>query len=154
MLSQTDPDEENFVSPRDASADELAIRNLVARYADAVNRRDQAEWAGTWCEDGVWELLGQHLAGREPVMKFWNAAMASLKFVVQEVHAGFVVVEGDEGKGRFTMTERAVSQQGDRTLMSALYHDRYRFEAGTWRFAARRLEVLYHGPPDLSGPLP
>ena len=34
-------------------ADELAIRELVARYADAVARRDDDAWAATWTEDAL-----------------------------------------------------------------------------------------------------
>ena len=32
-----------------------------------------------------------------------------------------------------------------------LYHDRYRRQREGWRFASRRLEVRYQGPPDGSG---
>jgi ketosteroid isomerase-like protein len=38
--------------------DELAIRALVARYADAVCRRDPDAWAATWAEDCKWDLGG------------------------------------------------------------------------------------------------
>ena len=36
----------------DHSADQLAIRSLVARYCDAVNRYDAVAWAATWAQDG------------------------------------------------------------------------------------------------------
>ena len=39
-------------------ADELEIRQLVAAYADAVNRRDQDLWASTWAEECQWTLPG------------------------------------------------------------------------------------------------
>ena len=39
-------------------ADDLAIRDLVYRYSDAVCRRDQVAWSATWAEDGVWQLPG------------------------------------------------------------------------------------------------
>ena len=32
-------------------ADELAVRALIERYADAVNRRDATDWAALWTED-------------------------------------------------------------------------------------------------------
>ena len=38
--------------------DELAIRALVARYADAACRRDPDAWAATWAEDCRWDLGG------------------------------------------------------------------------------------------------
>ena len=40
--------------------DELALRNLMGRYTDAVNRRDADAWIATWAEDGVWrETIGR-----------------------------------------------------------------------------------------------
>ena len=33
--------------------DELALRNLMARYVDAVHRRDKDDWAGTWAVDAL-----------------------------------------------------------------------------------------------------
>ena len=33
-------------------ADELALRELVTRYADAVCRRDAAAWGDTWAAEG------------------------------------------------------------------------------------------------------
>ena len=32
--------------------DEVAIHALVARYADAVTRREEKDWGATWAEDG------------------------------------------------------------------------------------------------------
>ena len=41
---------------RDPVADELAIRNLVARYSDAVIRDDGDDWRACWHPDAVWML--------------------------------------------------------------------------------------------------
>ena len=38
--------------------DELAIRNLVARYADAVSNADESAWIETWAADGCWSIAG------------------------------------------------------------------------------------------------
>ena len=37
-------------------SDKEEIRNLVEKYADAVNRVDKEDWASTWAEDAVWDL--------------------------------------------------------------------------------------------------
>ena len=42
--------------------DDLAIRELVYRYADAVCRRDETAWADTWAQDGLWSLPGAPVA--------------------------------------------------------------------------------------------
>ena len=39
-----------------AVEDELSIRNLVARYTDAVNQRDLDAFRQLWTDDAVWEI--------------------------------------------------------------------------------------------------
>ncbi|SVD06310.1 uncharacterized protein METZ01_LOCUS359164, partial [marine metagenome] len=47
---------------------------MVARYADAVNRYDEALWAGTWTVNSVWDLAGMEVEGRKGVVDFWRNA--------------------------------------------------------------------------------
>ena len=139
------------MSANDQVADELEIRGLVARYAIAVSTRDEAAWSETWAEDGVWELFGSPLAGRDTIVNTWRAAMGTFKFVLQLVLGGYVEIDGDTATGCFTMSEIGDSDRAGKMQMVALYHDQYRRVDGSWRFAHRRLQVLYQGPPDLSG---
>ena len=134
--------------------DELSVRTLIARYADSVNRRDPDDWANLWTEDGVWEVFGGEIAGRDAVVGAWSAAMNGFSFVFHVAHSAVIEVDGDRAKGRWTVSEQLVNTQGQPGLLLALYHDDYRREAGAWKIARRRLQPLYQGPPDLSGPLP
>jgi hypothetical protein len=45
--------------------DELRIGELVARYADAVNRADADQWKGTWAEQAQWHLRTTAVTGRD-----------------------------------------------------------------------------------------
>lgn len=139
------------MSASDRLADERAIEALLARYADAVNRRDADAWSGLWSADGVWLAFGRRFEGREAVVASWSAAMRGFRLVFHTVHAGVIELAGDEASGRFAVSEQLQSSDGTPALLLALYHDAYRREAPGWRFARRELEVLYHGPPDLSG---
>lgn len=132
-------------------ADELAIRGLVARYADAVARYDEADWIATWCEDGRWIVFGRPSEGRAKLLETWHHLMGMFDFVVQFAHQAVLEIDGDEATGRWTMSELGTPKQGEPSLMLAVYLDRYRRVDGRWRFAERRFEVLYMGPPDLSG---
>lgn len=132
-------------------ADELALRELVARYADAVNRRDAEVWKDTWTEDGVWHLFGRDVEGREAVFQTWQGAMGMFTFVLQLIHSGTIEVHGDKAIGRWYLSEVAHTSQGDKLLTVGVYHDRCERDGGQWRFARRRFDVLYQGPPDLSG---
>ena len=42
----------------DPVAEELALRDLVARYADAVSRQDSAAVGECFAPDGVWQVGG------------------------------------------------------------------------------------------------
>ena len=135
----------------DSIRDELAVRGLIERYADAVNRRDTGDWAALWTEDGVWEVFGTEITGRDAVVGAWSAAMKGFSFVFHVVHSAVIEVEGDSARGRWTVSEQLVNAKGEPGILLALYHDDYRREAGEWKIARRRLQPLYQGPPDLSG---
>lgn len=134
--------------------DELAIRGLVERYADAVNRRDADDWAGLWTKDGIWEVFGSEITGRDAVVGAWSGAMQGFSFVFHVVHSAVIEVEGESARGRWTVSEQLVDAAGKPGILLALYHDEYRREAGAWKIARRRLQPLYQGAPDLSDPLP
>ena len=134
--------------------DEQAIRALVERYADAVNRRDAGDWSALWAEDGVWEAFGRRIAGRDAVVAAWTAAMGAFDLVFHVAHGAVIDVLGDQARARWTVSERLRDTAGRPGLLLALYHDQYRREAGAWRFTHRRLQPIYQGPQDLSGPLP
>lgn len=133
---------------------ELAVRALIERYADAVNRRDVEDWGALWTEDGVWEVFGTPIRGRDAVVTAWSAAMQRFSFVFHLVHSAVIEVDGDAARGRWTISEQLVDANGAPAVLLALYHDEYRREAGEWRIARRRLEPKYQGPPDLSGARP
>lgn len=131
--------------------DELAIRGLIERYADAVNRRDAADWAALWTEDGVWEVFGTEITGRDAVVGAWSGAMQGFSFVFHLAHSAVIEVEGDTASGRWTVSEQLMDAAGTPSVLLALYHDRYRRESGEWKIERRRLQPMYQGPPDLSG---
>lgn len=130
---------------------ELAIRDLIARYSDAVARRDEAAWAATWAPDGEWKLLGQVRRGREDVVAFWGQLMATVPWVVQVPSFALLSLDGASATGRCTVTEYGKTPDGSGTLTLGVYHDRCVELDGEWMFARRHLDVLYMGPPDLSG---
>jgi hypothetical protein len=132
------------------AADESA--SLVHRYADAVVRRDEGQWASCWAAGGRWVLgPGMEVVGRDAVVGLWTAAMAGFEAVVQVVHNGDARLEGDRGEGRWYVTEHYRRRDGEVGLLLAAYDDTYVREEGEWRFASRVLVPRYQGPPDLSG---
>lgn len=135
---------------QEAVAAELEIRELVARYADAVNRRDAEAWDATWTKEGEWVVFGTPFQG-EKRLETWRTLMGGLRFVVQLVHSGVIELQGDEAIARWYLTEQGMSVGDEPMLSLGVYHDRCRRTGEGWRFVSRRFDPLYIGQPDLSG---
>ncbi len=116
--------------------DEEAIRQLVARYADAVTRRDADAWSATWTNDGVWDLGNKHAEGRDEIVDLWRASMAVFETVIQLVHQGTIDVERDDAVGRWYLHEESM-RAGIRVRYFGAYDDEYRRTADGWRFTRR-----------------
>jgi uncharacterized protein (TIGR02246 family) len=134
-------------------ADEYsAIRQLVERYADAVNRRDEADWAACWAGDAEWDLSGRKVQGRESIVGLWRGAMSNFPWVVQLVLQGAVErATGERTSGRWYLVELMSTNDGKRQMGLGVYRDSYVKVDGAWRFARRRYDLMYSGPPDLTG---
>ena len=138
-------------------ASELEIRGLVARYADAVSRRDGEAFQATFATDGEWQLLGNVAAGREKILALWKSLMSNFPFVVQLASGGIIEVDGERATGTWYITEHNRSATGGALLVIGVYRDDYVREDERWCFARRRFAALYMGPPDFSAeptPLP
>jgi len=135
----------------EAVADELAIRDLVAGYADAVIRNDPEAWSETWAEDATWIVGGQATEGREAILAQWNGLMSLFEFITQLPQHGRVEIAGDCATGRWYVNELGRPHGGEPSLTLGVYHDRYARHGSRWQFQRRRFDLLYVGPPDLSG---
>jgi hypothetical protein len=136
---------------KDRIADELAIRELVDRYADAIVRRDEDSWRATWAPDGEWHILGEHVQGHAALVEKWSTLMSGLPFIHQIASGGLIQFEGDQASGRFYVNEYGTMPDGSGLLMLGVYFDRYVCKTGDWFFKSRRIHPLYMGPPDMSG---
>ena len=137
----------------DLSTPSESIAGLVHRYADAVVRRDQNQWASTWAETAKWHLgPGRSVEGRKAIVELWAQAMGGFAAVVQMVNNGEVHVEGDTATGRWYINEHFCRSNGVVGILLAYYDDTYVKVDGHWFFASRALVPQYQGPPDLSAP--
>ena len=131
--------------------DELAIRNLIARYADAVNCSDAEAWGNTWAEDGFWSLLGFELTGREGIVGFWQQAMSGFEFAIMMNNQSSVEIDGDTATGRTYLSEYTRDKEGNKGMALGIYKDQYIKVDGEWLFKSRIHHMMYQGPEDLSG---
>ncbi len=131
--------------------DRLAIADLVHAYCDAVCRNDAAAWGDTWADDAEWDLGRGVVTGKGAIVGLWLEAMGRYSVVIQNAFNSTAVVEGDRASGRCYVIEHVQGADGTPHQMLAWYDDAYARTPAGWRFASRRLTVLYRGPADLSG---
>jgi len=134
-----------------ALEDELALRNLMGRYADAVNRRDADAWVATWAADGVWNLLGNPVSGRDNILALWQQMMGSFEFALMLPSSCLFQVTGDSASGHWYLHEYTRDLQGTATTVLSRYLDTYVKQGGQWLFQSRHYSFIYNGPADLSG---
>jgi uncharacterized protein (TIGR02246 family) len=138
------------MNPRSADldpfADEVAIRALVHRYADAASRRDPGGVADTFTAEGEWtaEGLGQH-QGRPAVAAFFATMLEGWNAFLQGLLSGCVELDPatpDRATGRWFVQEIGQREDGSNLRVAGVYHDEYVRETGGWRISRRRYDPL------------
>jgi uncharacterized protein (TIGR02246 family) len=127
-------------------ADEVALRALVHRYADAASRRDPDGVADTFTAEGEWtaEGLGRH-QGRPAMEAFFTTMLGGWNAFLQGLLSGCVVVDAaapDRATGRWFVQEIGQREDGSNLRVAGVYHDEYVREAGSWRISRRRYDPL------------
>lgn len=131
--------------------DEMALRNLMARYSDAVNRVDADAWIATWAEDAVWNLLGNPVSGKDNILALWKQMMSSFEFALMLPSTCLFEVDGDTASGHWYLTEYTRDPEGAASTVLSRYTDTCTRKEGQWLFQSRDYSFIYNGPADLSG---
>lgn len=63
---------------------ESEIRDLPARYTDAIYRKDWDALRETWATNGVWHAFGARQEGRENIVDWVSNLMAMFRFTWME----------------------------------------------------------------------
>lgn len=135
---------------QDLVAADVAVRQLYARYADAVWRKDTAAFLACFTGDATWKISGQVAQGRKAIGSFFDKSLALSERVM--FWAGPPAIDIADGvvTARLQVTEMIRRKDGAyRTL--GLYYDRFASENGALRIAWHHFDMAYFGPPDLSG---
>jgi ketosteroid isomerase-like protein len=115
------------------------IRQLVARYALAVDARDLDALVELFVDDVD---VGPYGTGRGALLRSFEESLSSVGITVLHVTTQVVdLVDGHHARG--SVYCRGEVQDGDRWLQqSILYSDVYRKDV-RWRFVRRRHELFY-----------
>lgn len=132
---------------------DCGIRQLHARFADAVWRKDAAAFADCFAESGEWKIAGMHFRGRDNILAAFEKLLAACDKVQLIVGTPLLEVGDGVASGRVQVTELAQMNDGSSAMTLAVYYDRYVEEAGRWRFQWRHFGLHYRGPIDFSAAL-
>jgi len=124
-------------------ADRLAIRELVESYMAAVIEQDADKWIANWAEDGVWNLGGGDISGKDRILESWLTIMAPYEHTAMFGQPIFIRVEGDKGVAHWHTNERLKLFSGDEMQAVGRYKDRYVRVNGVWKIKRRDYSVVF-----------
>lgn len=127
------------------SEDEWAIRNLAARFTDAVSKRDFATWRDTWADDCHWFIGNRAVDGADNAVAFLSAALERYTWFLMMSLSGQVFERDGEVQGTWYVLEYQGKPEGITQIMGT-YQDVYTKVNGEWKFARRVFQSSYRGP--------
>ena len=129
---------------------ECGIRQLHARFVDAVARKDAEDFGACFAEDGEWKIATMHMRGRAEVQAAFGRLLGACARVQIIASPPILEVDGDTAIGRLYVTEITKMLDGSSAMTIGGYFDRYVEEGGRWRFRWRHFALHYRGPIDFS----
>jgi len=134
------------------AAGQLAIRDLTARFTDAVNRRAPDDLAELFAEDGQWHVPGVPVArGRAAISAQLANLLANFEHLIQLTHSGHIDVGGDQATAVWYITERGTDGNDNGFEFTGVYTDELTKTAQGWRFRQRSFAFLYRGRSTVAG---
>lgn len=130
-----------------------AVRDLTARYCDAVARCDGDLFASLWAADAHWVVAGAGTtSGRDRIARLFLKLRAGFELCTQELLSGRVVAGPDlaSARARWQIREHQWKLDAPVSCVMGVYTDRLVLDGGSWCFAERRFDLVYRGPVDLS----
>ncbi|RVX71218.1 hypothetical protein B0A52_04792 [Exophiala mesophila] len=131
-------------------ADELAIRSLVARFANSCSPPDYDAFAKLWVPEqtgkAIWTLtkpFEMSATGVDEISKMLDRLLSTREFFVQLVHSGVVEVDGGNATGRWILREVARGPGETYYNNFAIYEDRYVKSEGKWYFERRDYKYMF-----------
>lgn len=136
----------------DFVAVECAIRQLHARYVDAVWRQDSGAFGALFAEHAEWRVGGQVMRGRAAIVAFIEGAFPLYRRILMTFRTPVVDLLPDgTAVARTYVTENSLTADGKPFAPIGIYFDRFIEVDGRWLFSWRMFQTHYIGEPDLKG---
>ena len=133
------------------AATDVAVRNLVGRYCEAVFHFDVAAFRACWHDDAVWGVAGARpIEGIDRIVRVFERLRGPLPRCLQLVASGVVEAgpHAGEVEARWVIRELQwpVEPGAEGVDLYGMYRDTIRVDAdGVWRFAARSFAQVARG---------
>ena len=120
--------------------DKVNIHELSSRYALAMDENDLAGWINTWSEDGTWEGARGTYVGHtrlSDLLADLGDRVRNKRHVISNN-----IIEGDAVQATqicYMLIYEA--KQGGTLVATAVYRDRLKKTAGTWKFTHRKMKL-------------
>lgn len=119
--------------------DELAIRQLIARYNHAIDSGDGPAYAAAFTDDGVLDVGDFVVTGRDALYAFAESFAVTVR--APRHIASNLVIEGDGDRAELRAYVQLYSLDGtpprQEVRASGIYTDTLVKEDGGWRFVRR-----------------
>lgn len=131
---------------------DFGVRQLLARFDDAVWRKDSEAFASLFTEDGEWKIAGFHFKGRADLRAGFEKLLGLCKRV--RIIQGLPLLEIGDGaaSGRVSVTELTQMMDGSSAMALGTYYDWFVEAGDRWLFQKRHWGFHYRGPFDVSAP--
>lgn len=134
----------------DFAVAEAKIRQLYARYTDAVWRKDAEAFGDCFTGDAEWRIAGNVLRGRADIVEMIRQVFPRYERILLCFRDPVLEVGNATANARTLVSEQSV-RDGKAFAPIGMYFDRCVEQGDRWRFSWRLFQTCYAGPPDLSG---
>lgn len=130
---------------------ECAIRQLHARYADAVWRKDIDAFGNCFAEDCEWRVAGSIMRGRSQIMEAMRDVFPRYNRILMTFRTPILQVGDGVASGRTYVSENSQFADGTPFGPIGIYFEHFVDEGDQWRFKWRLFQTHYASTPDLAG---
>lgn len=134
----------------DLQAAEFQVRQLQARYADALWRKDPESFGDLFAVDAIWKVAGMTLRGREEIRSAFARFMVHTGRTLMTFRTPIIDLVDGVVTTRTYVTESNKFADGQTAETVGVYHEKFTQEGDRWLFAYRHWNMYYIGPPGLT----
>lgn len=128
-----------------SAEDHVSIQRLMYRYARCADTRDYAGFAMVFCEDAVFDFMGNEVTPYGAIEQMMHA-LDRYTATLHQVQNVFYEVDGNSAVGETYCVASHLFDDEDGTSkidMGIVYRDRLRRGAEGWRIARRVFDLLW-----------